>query len=58
MDNLKLMQRNKEELQKKKKHMQIVRTFSDDIHMEYGLENWAKTTQEGKISSLTKFSTT
>jgi len=38
--------------------MQIVRTFSDDIHMEYGLENWAKTTQEGKISSLTKFSTT
>jgi hypothetical protein len=28
--------------------MQIVRTFSDDIHMEYGVENWAKTTQEGK----------
>ena len=37
--------------------MQIVRTFSDDIHMEYGLENWAKTIQEGKISSLTKFNT-
>jgi hypothetical protein len=29
--------------------MQIVRTFSDEKHMEHGLENWAKATQEGKI---------
>jgi hypothetical protein len=37
--NLKLNGRTEEELQKQK---QVVRNFSDDIHMESGLDRYAK----------------
>jgi hypothetical protein len=36
MDDLKLIGKSKEELQKQ---IQTVKTFSDDIHMEFGLDN-------------------
>jgi len=39
MDDLKLIAKSEEELQKR---IQTVKTFSDDIHMEFGLENCAK----------------
>ena len=39
MDDLKLIAKSEEELQKQ---MQTVKTFSDDIHMEFGLEKCAK----------------
>ena len=39
MDNLKLIGRTEEELQKQKK---VVTNFSDDIHMEFGLQSFAK----------------
>jgi hypothetical protein len=35
MDNLKLIGKTKEELQKQ---MQVVSTFSDDIHVEFGID--------------------
>jgi hypothetical protein len=38
--------------------MQVVRTFSDDTHMEIGLDICAKIVlKRGKISSVTKFNT-
>jgi hypothetical protein len=40
MDDLNLIGKSEEELQKQK---QTVKTFSDDIHMEFGLEKCAKT---------------
>jgi len=39
IDDLKLMVKSEEELQKQ---IQKVKTFSDDIHMEFGLEKCAK----------------
>ena len=39
MDDLKLIAKSEEELQKQ---IQTLKTFSDDIHMEYGLEKCAK----------------
>jgi hypothetical protein len=36
MDDLKLVAKSEEELQKQ---IQTVKIFSDDIHMEFGLEN-------------------
>jgi hypothetical protein len=39
MDHLQLIGETEEELQKQ---MQVVRTFSDDIHKEFGLEKCAK----------------
>jgi hypothetical protein len=39
MDDLKLIAKSEEELRKQK---QTVKTFSDDIHMDYGLEKCAK----------------
>jgi hypothetical protein len=39
MDNLKLIAKSEEELQKRIKG---VKNFSDDIHMEFGLEKCAK----------------
>ena len=39
MDDLKLIGKREEELQKE---MQVVRTFSDDIHTEFGLDKRAK----------------
>jgi len=39
MDDLKLIAKSEEELQKR---IQIVKTFSDDIHIEFGLEKCAK----------------
>jgi hypothetical protein len=39
MDGLKLIAKSEEELQKQ---MQTVKTFSDDIHMGFGLEKCAK----------------
>ena len=39
MDDLKLIGKSAEQLQKQ---IQTVKTFSDDIHMEFGLEKCAK----------------
>jgi hypothetical protein len=39
MDNLKLIAKSVEELQKQ---IKTGKTFSDDIHMEFGLEKFAK----------------
>jgi hypothetical protein len=39
MDNMKLLGKSEEELQK---HIQTVTTFSDNIHMEFGLDKCAK----------------
>ena len=50
MDDLKLIAKSEEELQKEK---QTVKTFSDDINMEFGLEKCAKITF--KRSKLTHF---
>ena len=41
MDDLKLIAKSEEELQKQ---IQTVKTFSDDINMEFGLEKCAKIT--------------
>jgi hypothetical protein len=51
MDDLKLIAKSEEELQRE---THIVKTFSNDIHMEFGLEKCAKVTfKRGKfISSL------
>jgi hypothetical protein len=47
MDDLKLIAKSEKELQKQ---IQIVKTFSDDIHMEFGLEKCAKITfKRGKL---------
>jgi hypothetical protein len=49
MDGLKLIAKSKEELQRQ---IQTVKTFSDEIHMEFGLENCAKITlKRGKLIS-------
>ena len=43
MDNLKLIAKSEEEIQR-------VKIFSDDIHMEFGLEKCAKTAfKRGKL---------
>ena len=48
MDDLKLIAKSEEELQKR---IQTVKTFSDYIHMEFGLEKNAKITfKRGKIT--------
>jgi hypothetical protein len=48
MDDLKLMAKSEEKL---KKQMQAVKIFSDDIHMEFGLEKCAKITfKRGKLT--------
>ena len=50
MDDLKLIAKSEEELQKEK---QTVKTFSDDINMEFGLEKWAKITfKRDKLTHL------
>jgi ribosomal protein L34E len=49
---MKLACKTEEEL---KKYMQIVRTFTDNIHMEFGLDKCADCSEVRKISSLTKF---
>ena len=50
MDDLKLIDKSEEELQKEK---QTVKTFSDDINMEFGLEKWAKITfKRDKLTHL------
>jgi hypothetical protein len=41
MDDLKLIAKSKEEL---RKQIQTVKTFSDYIHMDFGLEKCAKIT--------------
>jgi hypothetical protein len=41
MDDLKLIDKSEEELQKQ---IQTVKTFSDDIRMEFGLDKCAKIT--------------
>ena len=47
MDDLKLIAKSEEELQKK---IQTFKTFSDDIHMAFGLEKCAKVTfKRGKL---------
>jgi hypothetical protein len=47
MDDLKLIAKSDEELQKQ---LQTVKNFSDDIHMEFGLEKCAKITfKRGKL---------
>ena len=48
MDDLKLIAKSEEELQKQ---IQTVKNFSDDIHMEFGLEKCAKITfKRGKLT--------
>jgi hypothetical protein len=50
MDDLKLIAKSEEELQKQ---IQTVKTFSNDIHMEFGLEKCAKITfKRGKLTDL------
>jgi len=50
MDDLKLIAKSDEEL---KKQIQTVKTFSDDIHMEFGLEKCAKIAfKRGKLIHL------
>jgi hypothetical protein len=50
MDDLKLIAKSDEEL---KKQIQTVKTFSDDIHMDFGLEKCAKITfKKGKLIHL------
>ena len=47
MDDLKLIAKSDEEL---RKHIQTFKTFSDDIHMDFGLEKCAKITfKKGKL---------
>ena len=47
MDDLKLTAKPEEEFQKQ---IHTVKTFSDDIHMEFGLEKCAKVTfKRGKL---------
>jgi hypothetical protein len=47
MDDLKLIAKSEEEL---RKQIQTVKTFSDDIHMNFGLEKCAKITfKKGKL---------
>jgi hypothetical protein len=47
MDDLKLVAKSEEELQKR---IQTVKNFGDDIHMESGLEKCAKITfKRGKL---------
>jgi hypothetical protein len=49
MDYLKLIAKSEEELQRQ---IQTVKTFSDDIHMEFRLEKYAKITfKRGKLIS-------
>jgi hypothetical protein len=49
MDDLKLIVKSEEELQRQ---IQTVKTFNDDIHMEFGLEKCAKITfKRGKLIS-------
>jgi hypothetical protein len=48
MDDLKLIAKSEEELQKQ---IQTVKTFSDDIHVEFGLDKCAKITfKTGKLT--------
>jgi hypothetical protein len=50
MDDLKLIAKSVEEI---KKQIQTVKTFSDDINMEFGLEKCAKITfKRGKLTHL------
>jgi hypothetical protein len=50
MDDLKLIAKSEEEL---RKQVQTVKTFSDDIYMEFGLEKCAKITfKKGKLIHL------
>jgi hypothetical protein len=47
MDDLQLIAKLEEEL---RKQIQTVKTFSDDIHMDFGLEKCAKITfEKGKL---------
>ena len=47
MDDMKLIAKSDEEL---RKQIQTVKTFSDDIHMDFGLEKCAKITfKKGKL---------
>jgi hypothetical protein len=47
MDDLKLLGKSEGELQTQ---IQTVTTFSDDIHMEFGLDKWAKVVfKKGKL---------
>ena len=47
MDNLKLIAKSEEEL---RKQIQTVKIYSDDIHMDFGLEKCAKITfKKGKL---------
>ena len=50
MDDLKLIAKAEEELQKQ---IQLVKTFSDDINMEFGLEKCAKIMFKREANYLT-----
>jgi hypothetical protein len=54
MDDLKLIGKSEKELPKQ---IQAVRIFSDNIHMDFGLDKCAKTVfKKSKTSLLAKFS--
>jgi len=47
MDDLKLIAKSEEDF---RKQIQTIKTFSDDIHMDFGLEKCAKITfKKGKL---------
>jgi len=52
MDDLKLIAKSEEELQKQ---IQTVKIFSDDIQMEFGLQKCTKIAKRRQTSSLAKF---
>ena len=52
MDDLKLIAKSEEELQKQ---IQTVKIFSGDIHMEFGLQKCTKIAKRSQTSSLAKF---
>jgi hypothetical protein len=53
LDDLKLIAKSEEELQRQ---IQTVKTFSDDIHMEFGIEKCAKIAlKRGKLISSQNF---
>ena len=53
MDDLNLVAKSEEEIQKE---IQIVKTFSDYINMEFGLQKCAKITfKRGKLTHLQNF---
>jgi hypothetical protein len=54
LDHLNLLGKTEEEIQKE---MQVVRNFSNDIHMDFGLDMCRDCSERRKISLFAKFNT-